>query len=229
MKKYFEYDEKTLSYKKTKKPLYYQIVLGVFMAFYVMLFFDYIGKTKEIKHVQLENKHLSSINNLATKSSCFPVENQAWQDSVFTVYAEEAQLYLDRPSNQGTPLNGEMMALAARNAYDSTGIIVPVELALSQAVWESSLGREGRSPVNNPWNIGEYDSGTVMWFNSTFDGTQAYYYWMARTYLSCHTVEQLLVNFVNCNGHRYAKPGYEQKIHNSYVNIRNWLNKNKKN
>jgi hypothetical protein len=169
---------------------------------------------------QFESMHLS------TRYDYEPIENEAWIDSTFSDYAKRADLYLSRPQWQGTPLNGEMMALCARNAYDSTGILLPVELALTQAQHESSMGRKGRSPKNNPFNVGEYDSGTVMWFDSTFDGVQEYYYQMVNNYLRCHTAEELLINFVNCSGYRYAKPGYEEHITPTYRKIKRWLDEN---
>lgn len=219
--KFYLYNKKSLKYERIPLMKYGVIILSTTFLIGLLtgskIFFDQV---KELE------KELSSFKEPVYKGDFLVIKNEIWEDSVFTDYAIRAQMYLDRPESHGTPLTGEMMALAARNAYDSTGILLPVELALSQAIWESSLGRRGRSPKNNPWNIGEYDTGTVMWFNSTFEGTQAYYYWMCRTYLSCRTVEELLVNFVNCSGYRYAKIGYEEHIYSSYVNIKRWLDNN---
>ena len=182
---------------------------------------------QEVKVVTYKNKADLINKECYSKYDLYPGGEEAWKDSVFTDYAKRAQLYLNRPTFKGTPMNGELMALAARNAYDSTGILLPVELALAQCQWESGMGREGRSPKNNPYNVGEHDKGTVMWFKSTFGGTQAYYYWMCRNYLSCRSLDELFANFVNCNGKRYAtEPSYEQTIRNSYYNIKNWINKN---
>jgi hypothetical protein len=148
-----------------------------------------------------------------------------WKDSVFLDYQVRADLYLSRPEFKGTPIQGEMLALAAHNAYDSTGILLPVELCLAQCQWESGMGLKGRSPENNPFNIGEYDSGTVIWFNSTFEGTQAYFYFMCNDYLSCKPLSDLFKNFVNCDGHRYASGPYEDHVPQQYYYIQRWLTK----
>jgi hypothetical protein len=131
---------------------------------------------------------------------------------------------LNKPFFKESPIKPEILTLCARNAYDSTAILLPVELALAQAQWESSMGLEGKSPKNNPYNIGETDNGTVRYFKSTFDGIQAYYYVMCNNYLSCRKTEELLVNFVNCNGRRYASSEtYETNMYNLYISIKNWL------
>jgi len=202
-------------------------MLAIFSACLMSFFFGTIMGTVKIKKNYQKN---ITYNNVSySKHDLNPEYDAAWKDSVFADYEVRANIYLSRPKFQGTPLKGDMMALCARNAYDSIGILLPVELALSQAQWESSMGREGKSPKNNPFNIGEHDSGTVKYFKSTFDGTQAYYYWMCRTYLSCSTIDELFGNFVNCNGKRYATyPLYEERVRNQYYAIKNWINKNLK-
>lgn len=150
-----------------------------------------------------------------------------WKDSIFVDYKNRADLYLSQEEFLGTPLNGDILALAARNAFDSTGILLPLELALSQGQWESNMGRAGRSPINNPYNVGEYDNGTVLYFESTFDGVQAYYYLMCNNYLSCWSLNELFVNFVNCAGNRYAsKAAYERSIKYKYYQIQEWIDEN---
>ena len=148
-----------------------------------------------------------------------------WKDSVFTVYKNKANLYLLQEKFKGTPLTGDILALAAYNAYDSTGIILPLSLALAQCQWESDMGRLGRSPRKNPYNVGEHDTGTVLYFKTTFEGVQAYYYLMCNDYLSCKSLNELFLNFTNCNGHRYAaSKTYEYNIKEQYYYIEKWLN-----
>ena len=165
----------------------------------------------------------SVLDNTLTKEDVFPTQNKAWIDSTFNDYEVRANLYLTRPRFSRTPLTGEILTFSARNTYDSTGILVPVELALAQGQWESSFGREGKSPKRNPFNVGENDSGTVKWFESTDQGVQAYYYLMSRNYLRCKTVEELLFNFTNCSGKRYASVDYELHVGNQYFYIKKWL------
>lgn len=158
------------------------------------------------------------------KNIVLNVGSPEWKDSVFSDYERRADLYLSRDEFEGTPLKGGMMALAAYNAYDSTGIFLPVELALAQCQNESSMGLKGRSPINNPYNVGEFDSGTVIWFDNTFEGVQAYYYLMCENYLYCKGVKELLKNFTNCNGKRYASnPHYEYNLINQIIFIKNYI------
>jgi len=169
-------------------------------------------------------------NNPTSKYDENPELLSAWKDSVFKDYKLRADLYLNRPIFKGTPLNGDILSLCAINAYDSTGILLPVELALSQAQWESGMGREGKSPIKNPYNIGEHDSGTVKWFESTFDGVQAYYYFMCNNYLRCKSIDELFYNFTDCGGHRYASgEQYEEKVRSLYYSIKKWIDSNIKN
>ncbi|MCK9417551.1 hypothetical protein M0Q97_12995 [Candidatus Dojkabacteria bacterium] len=149
-----------------------------------------------------------------------------WKDSVFLEYKNKADLYLSQEKFKGTPLTGEILALAAYNAYDSTGIILPLPLALAQGQWESDMGRAGRSPIKNPYNVGEHDTGTVLYFETTFEGVQAYYYLMCNDYLSCKSLNELFLNFTNCNGNRYASSQtYEYTITEQYYYIEKWLKK----
>ncbi len=223
-----KFNKNNLEYKKiSNTKIYMSVITLCGLVFLLGIFIGFsIGVTEE----KQDGFFGDDYDGIVTKESLFPTKNKTWVDSTFKDYAVRANLYLSRPIFKGTPLNGDMMALAARNAYDSTGILLPVELALVQAQWESGMGREGKSPKNNPYNIGEFDeTTTVMWFNSTFDGVQKYYYTMCSEYLRCRTVEQLLVNFVNCGGLRYSpKDSYERHIHNDYVYIKRWINKNLK-
>ena len=214
-------DKESLSYntipKKLKTIFVLTILFLIITSFFLGVFF---GKS-------IPEHHPNFI--MASKYDLNPEHDMIWKDSIFKNYAIMADAYLSRPIFKGTPLKGEMLSLCARNAYDSTGILLPLELALSQAQYESGMGREGKSPKNNPFNIGEYDSGTVQWFNSTFEGTQAYYYYICKNYLKNKSVDELFVNFVNHNGDRYASiPSYEKNIRGQYYAIKNWIDKNLK-
>jgi hypothetical protein len=105
----------------------------------------------------------------------------------------------------------------------SSGIFLPVELALAQALQESSMGINGRSPKTNPFNIGEYDTHTQMRFKSTYDGVEAYYRYMTKTYLKCKAVDLLLKDFTNCKNNRYAHKGYGEIIGGHYRKIKKYL------
>jgi hypothetical protein len=135
------------------------------------------------------------------------------ENKFFDNYKNKAQSYLNRDTFSGTPITGEMLANAARDVFKKYGKIVPLEIALSQAQFESSMGRKGRSPKNNPYNVGEFDEGTKQTFKSTEDGVSAYYNLVAKDYLRDKNPQDLLNNFVNYRGDRYASnKDYEKKL-----------------
>lgn len=219
-------DEKMMMTKVVSKK---SIVFSMLTVMFLLLTSFYVGTLVGSSNQITENKPTDTNFIPASKYDTNPEHDMVWKDSVFKDYRIKADLYLNRPIFEGTPLTGEILTLCARNAYDSTGILLPVELALSQGQWESGMGREGKSPRTNPFNIGEHDSGTVLWFNTTFEGTQAYYYYICNDYLRCRSVEELLSNFVNCAGHRYGSgPEYENKIRESYYGIKKWISANRK-
>jgi hypothetical protein len=190
------FDKNDLSFKKAKRSLIKNVLFLLFMISYLCLIIFCIKL--------YENQDINNINN-------HTIGSQQWKDSIFFDYENRAMAYLSEFDK--TPITAHMLTLAAHNAYDSTGIILPLELALAQATIESSLGTLGRSPINNPFNIGEHDDRTTLYFNNTFDGIQAYYYIMCNNYLRCKDMNTLLKNFTNCAGNRYAsKITYEDEL-----------------
>lgn len=211
----YVFDKKTLTYENVKK-----IRLGLLL--YIFIFF-FIGVIVGF-FIEFEYEHIIDIKYETRYDHI--IGTIKWKDSVFSVYEKKANLYLSQNKFKNTPIKGSMLALAARNAFDSTGVLLPLELALAQAQWESDMGRKGRSPKNNPFNVGEWESGTVLYFENTFSGIQAYYYLMCNSYLKCKTIEELFKNFSNCQGYRYAKNSeYENIIKKEYFNIKKWFEK----
>ena len=148
-----------------------------------------------------------------------PADNIPWD-----TYARLAQTYLDRGIFQNTPMTGEMLSNAAKKAYEQYNTLVPLELALAQGQFESHMGTKGRSPGTNPYNVGEYDAGTVMQFPDTETGVQAYYNLIANNYLKDKQLDELLGDFVNTEGNRYASdPEYEEKLVGQIDFIRKFL------
>ena len=149
----------------------------------------------------------------------------------WNTYAAQAQKYLNRPAFSGSPIDGSMMARGAQNAYYNYNRQVPLDLALAQGQFETKLGTaantSGRpNKKTNPWNVGEYDNGTMLKFPDTMAGVQAYYNLMAKKYLATRTPEQLYKNFVNTAGNRYASDSrYEKKIGDQATFISKFLNK----
>jgi hypothetical protein len=233
MKDIYEYNEETLSYDKVVVPKIEKRIPGWKFTYLQLITFIItvtigfcIGILVTKQSVTFINKKNVAFNNEFMSKHDLVIGSNKWRDSVFTEYAMKANLYLSRDVFEGTPIKGEMLALAAENAYDSTGILLPVELCLAQCQWESGMGLEGKSPTNNPFNVGEYDSGTVMWFDNTFEGTQAYFYFMTTKYLKCKTIGELFESFVNCSGHRYASGKYEEHVPEQYYFIVDWFEEN---
>lgn len=214
----YRYNKEFLRYEKIGFGKIFSIIIPIFLVGFI---FGSVLGGKHYENYYLE-KHIP-----LTKERIKPTENKFFIDSTFSDYEKRANVYLSRGTFKGTPLSGELLTLCARNTYDSTGILVPIELVLLQAQFESSMGREGRSPKRNPFNLGESTKGTTMWFETTFDGVQAYYYLVANKYLKCKSVEELLLDFTRCDGKRYAEnPDYENLVSSEYLRIKRWIDKN---
>ena len=113
----------------------------------------------------------------------------------------------------------------ASEVNDSLGIIVPYELALSQAVIETSLGSSGvGKSKNNPYSINS--SKGYRKYSTMKEGIRVYYYLIAKRYLKYRTKEQLLQNFVNRSKNRYASDSnYELKLRKQIKFFQKLLNK----
>lgn len=126
-----------------------------------------------------------------------------------------AQFHNRYPNKPNPELDPNNMKTAATNAFHNTGITVPDSLAISQAQFETGFGTDSRggNAHNNPFNIGVYDDRTVYNPSTQLQGVQKYYDTMTHDYLRRKTLAQLLQNFVNKDGHRYASnPHYEKQI-----------------
>jgi hypothetical protein len=212
MKKLYVYDENQsnfVTYKRKYKRWIVTVLTTLMIGFLSGLF------------VNIRNTELVYLTEYSSEN--LPIGSEVWKDSVFSNYSKRAKIYLEAKAPK-SPIKAEMLTLAAHNLYDSTGILLPVELALAQAQIESSMGTKGKSPVNNPFNVGEYDNGTVMWFDNTYKGIEAYYFLIAKNYMRCKSLDMLFKNFTNCSGKRYASSlGYEEEISKQYRYIRNFI------
>ena len=141
----------------------------------------------------------------------------------FEIYKKICQKFIDY-RNSDAQVTGEMMANCARR-YFGQGY-VPPELALSQLTLEGGLSKKADAkPIRtkNPFNVGNTDSGEVNIRDSFEDGVCLYYDLMTRRYLTQDKkAEDLLQNFVNINGHRYATGvNYEDKLISLVSTIKN--------
>lgn len=120
--------------------------------------------------------------------------------SEYDTYINTADSVLDEYK---TEMSGKMMADAWVKTKEKFGIDVPVTLSLAQAKMESKYCTSSLAKSkNNPYSL--RGSKTYKTYNSLEEGVTAYYELIAKNYLACKTLEQLLKNFVNCNGYRYA-------------------------
>lgn len=135
---------------------------------------------------------------------------------------DEAQIqsFIDAKSGGKSPIT-------AKNVIDvSAKYNVPVELILAQGAMESNFGTKGRAArTNNIFNVGNVTAGDTMKkdspeqkaasksFDSWIDGLDAYASLISRRYAPDGDWTQLLDNFVNDEGNRYATaPGYEDSL-----------------
>jgi len=140
-------------------------------------------------------------------------------------YAKICQAFIDRRSSNLLNITGNMMARIAAEVYNATGKYVPPELALAQLAVEGGIGNDNENsrPIknNNPYNIGNVDTGRNRKFSSVSDAIRAYYELMATDYLSGQSPSSLLSNFVNVAGNRYASASEYESMLQSVVKSAN--------
>jgi flagellum-specific peptidoglycan hydrolase FlgJ len=130
-------------------------------------------------------------------------------------YANKASKYLKTKAPH-TDITGEMLAQGAQMAYQKYGKVVPIQLALAQLQLEGYLAKgKSNKPqrTKNPFNVGNTDSGATITHGNVQGGINAYYDLIARNYLKAKDPMELLRQFTNSKGQRYATdPQYENKL-----------------
>jgi hypothetical protein len=134
----------------------------------------------------------------------------------FQKYAEICDRFISAYENP-LQITGNMLATGAVKAFRTYGRYVPPELALSQLLLEGGINSDVNSrPVRtrNPYNVGNVDSGRNRKFSSVQHGIDTYFKLIASNYIGRgKTVKDLLTNFVNKRGQRYATDqNYENKL-----------------
>jgi predicted nucleotidyltransferase len=180
---------------------------------------DGVMKTEDLKHLiallvlnKFSDSKLNKFTGEFGKDGNFTYLDMN-DPEAFKLYAEICQNFIDK-RNPNAGVDGQMMAECSKR-YFSQGY-VPPELALAQLALEGGLSKNQTvrpRRTKNPFNVGNTDSGKNKYFSTVQEGVCAYYDLMVRRYLTGgKRAGDLLRNFVNVNGNRYASGEYEPKL-----------------
>jgi hypothetical protein len=145
----------------------------------------------------------------------------------FKKYQQIADKFISTRSANLLGITGSMLANGAKTAYNNFNKYVPVELALAQLAQEGGFSPDPKArPIRtkNPFNVGNTGTDKNVFHNSIQSGIQTYYDLIAKNYLTGgKTATDLLSNFVNSSGYRYAgDKNYEaslRKLSNQVKNL----------
>lgn len=135
-------------------------------------------------------------------------------------YAKICQRFIDANQPNLLKITGDMMAKSAKQAFIKHNKYVPPELALAQLKAEGGIsnGNPQSRPIrtNNPYNYKNTDKGGDYNMANVQVGIDAYYDLIARNYLGRgKTANDLVKDFTNHSGNRYAGAVNYEKVVNS--------------
>jgi len=109
---------------------------------------------------------------------------------------------------------------------------VDLSFVLAQGINESHLGTKGLAvKTNSVWNVGSFDSATVETarcrYETQNESIKYYLVHLKNNYLVDKTESDLLYNFVNVSGYRYASSlAYESDLRSIYNKLNRTYNLN---
>ena len=152
-------------------------------------------------------------------------------DEGYNKYAEISEKFISTREPNLLGISGDMMARAAKAAFQRHHKYVPPELALAQLAAEGGIGNSDPQsrPIRtkNPFNVGNTDDGSNIYMGDVQTGINNYYNLIARNYLGKgKSAKDLVQNFVNHDGNHYATAGDYEKLVNQIAVQVNRMAKN---
>ena len=170
-------------------------------------------KTKGVTSEDLK-KYLDSVS---TGGGTNFVDLDLTTDVGYQKYKDICQNFINSQKSNLLNITGKMLADAAKETYKNHKKYVPPQLALAQLSIEGGFSSNPNArPIKtkNPYNVGNVDSGENVYHSSVENGIRKYYDLIGMNYLTGgKTASDLIQNFVNKNGNRYASaPKYEAAL-----------------
>ena len=143
--------------------------------------------------------------------NCTTTVKEFQQDVIYNHLIQEVEIHIQKslqPKNLFTELSADSIVYyCLKYNYD-------IPLLLSQGWVESFFGTVGRAiKTNSVFSIGAWDNKTVTTYQTINSCIEPYIIIMQRDYLTNKTINELLNNFINKHGYRYAtNTKYEQAI-----------------